>query len=486
MAAGFFFYDLETSGFDPKQARIMQFAGQRTDDALNPVGDPVNILIKLTADTLPDPDAIMVTGITPQATLSDGITEAEFLKYFYENVVQPDTIFLGYNSVRFDDEFMRYLHYRNYYDAYRWHWCDGCSRWDILDVVRMTRALRPEGIVWPFSPDGKPSNRLELLTSVNKIDHFAAHDALSDVSATIAVTKLIKDKQPKLFQYLLDMRDKRKVAGLVQSGEPFAYSSGTYPSEHEKTTAVVKVADLPNGQGALVYNLRFDPKLLAGMTVEQLADRWRWRKERPADEPPLPVKAVKFNKCPAVAPLNVIDPDSQKRIGIDLAAAKRHAEALRSLPDFGAKLLAAMKILDKERPQLALLANEHEVDGQLYDGFLDERDHDMMGVVRASQAHEIASLSPHFHDQRLRNLWPLYKARNYPEALTSEERAVWDAFCMHRLMGGGANARMAKYFARIQALATTPNIPNAKQYILEELKLYGESVLPTDNSESDV
>ncbi|HEU4966877.1 MAG TPA: exodeoxyribonuclease I [Candidatus Saccharimonadales bacterium] len=484
MAAGFFFYDLETSGFDPKHARIMQFAGQRTDDALNPVGEPVNILIRLTADTLPDPDAIMVTGITPQATLADGITEAEFLRYFYEHVVKPDTIFLGYNSVRFDDEFMRYLHYRNYYDAYRWHWCDGCSRWDILDVVRMTRALRPDGIVWPFSPDGKPSNRLELLTKVNKIDHFAAHDALSDVSATIAVTKLIRDKQPKLFQYLLDMRDKRKVAALVQSGEPFAYSSGTYPSEHEKTTAVVKVADLPNGQGALVYNLRFDPAPLAAMTAEQLADRWRWRKDRPADQPPLPVKAVKFNKCPAVAPLSVVDIGSQKRIGLDLAATQRHMQALRNLPEFGARLLAAMEILDKERPQMALLANEQAVDGQLYDGFLDERDHDMMGVVRASDAREIGTLSPHFHDQRLSGLWPLYKARNYPALLSSEERAAWDTFCAHRLLDGGSGSRMAKFFARLQALAASPGVPASKQYILQELQLYAESIVPSDASEA--
>jgi exodeoxyribonuclease-1 len=479
MAAGFFFYDLETSGFDPKYARIMQFAGQRTDDELRPVGEPVNILIRLSSDTLPDPDAIMVTGITPQATLADGITEAEFLTFFYDKVVQPHTIFLGYNSIRFDDEFMRYLHYRNYYDAYRWHWCDNCSRWDILDVVRMTRALRPEGIVWPFSPDGKPSNRLELLTSVNKIDHFAAHDALSDVNATIAVTKLIKEKQPKLFHYLLDMRDKRKVALLIQSGEPFAYSSGAYPSEHEKTTAAIKVADLPNGQGALVYNLRHDPTPFAKMTAEQLADRWRWRKERPANEPPLPVKPVKFNQCPAVAPLSVIDAESQKRIGIDLEAVKRHAHTLQELPDFGAKLLAAQEILDKERPQMTLLANEHAVDGQLYDGFLDERDHDMMGVVRASSAADIATLTPRFHDQRLAGLWPLYKARNYPETLTSEERATWDAFCAHRLLDGGTNSRMAKYFARLQALAEMPHL-EGKRYLLEELQLYGESIMPSD------
>src|SRR5581483_1177295 len=171
MAASFFFYDLETSGFSPRTARIMQFAGQRTDMALQPIGEPVNAFIKLSPDIVPDPEAVMVTGITPQKTLADGITEYEFLKLFYEIIATPDTIFVGFNNVRFDDEFMRFLHYRNFYDAYEWQWKDGRSRWDLLDVVRMVRALRPEGIEWPFAPDGKPSNRLEFMTAVNKLDH---------------------------------------------------------------------------------------------------------------------------------------------------------------------------------------------------------------------------------------------------------------------------------------------------------------------------
>src|SRR5687767_13856438 len=150
MAASFFFYDLETSGFSPREARIMQFAGQRTDLDLRPVDEPVNELVKLTDDILPDPDAVLITGITPQQTLADGFTEAEFLQRFTADVATPGTIFIGFNSIRFDDEFMRALHYRNFYDPYEWQWQDNRAKWDLLDVVRMTRALRPDGIQWPF------------------------------------------------------------------------------------------------------------------------------------------------------------------------------------------------------------------------------------------------------------------------------------------------------------------------------------------------
>lgn len=200
----FFFYDLETSGLDPRRHRIMQFAGQRTDMDLQPVGKPVNILVSLSEEVLPDPGAILVTGITPQKTREEGYSEAEFLKLLHDQVVTPGTIIAGFNSVRFDDEFMRYTLYRNFYDPYEWQWKDECSRWDMLDVVRMTRALRPEGIDWPVDAEGNPTNRLELITARNGLAHENAHDALSDVFALIDVARLIKTKQPKLFEYLLN------------------------------------------------------------------------------------------------------------------------------------------------------------------------------------------------------------------------------------------------------------------------------------------
>src|ERR1039458_9291786 len=259
MAASFFFYDLETSGIDPRSARIMQFAGQRTDLALKPIGEPVNHLIALTADVLPDPDAIMLTGITPQQTLAGGHTEAEFMRVFYEEVVKPDTIFVGFNSIRFDDEFMRFLHYRNFYDAYEWQWRNGCSRWDMLVVVRVNRALRPEGIEWPYDSGGKPTNRLALLSSINKLDHAHVHDALSDVKATIAVAKLIHVHQPDLFDFLLKARSKKAVAALVNAGQPFVYTSGRYSSDYLHTTVVAKLSDHPQNDAALVYDLRVDP-----------------------------------------------------------------------------------------------------------------------------------------------------------------------------------------------------------------------------------
>lgn len=482
----FYFFDLETSGFRARADRIMQFAGQRTDKDLNPIGEPDNILIKLTDDVLPQPDAILVTGITPQATRSEGISEAEFLQYFTSKIVKTDTIMVGYNNLRFDNEFIRFTLWRNFYDAYEWSWKNGCSTWDMLDVVRMTRALRPDGIKWPFAPDGKPSNKLEFLSAVNKLEHANAHDALSDVNATIDVARLIKQKQPKLFDYLLNHRSKKDIEPLVTSGRPFIYTSGRYPGDWEKTTIAVMVAPHPDRQAALVYDLRIDPYEFKDLSPAELAERWQARGE---DAPYFPVKVLTYNKCPAVAgDLRVVDKKTEERLKLRMELIENHLAKLRKLEDFGDKLAESQRLISQKFEQQALeveapakdsFASALKADSALYDGFINDADKTKMSVVRAADANELADLSLDFSDERLKELLPLYKARNYPSSLTPEEQEWWEQFRCRRLIDGGEKSQAANYFKRLGELAEQPGLTAEQGYLLEELQLYGQSVLPS-------
>lgn len=480
MAVSYFFYDLETSGFSPREARIMQFAGQRTDINLQPIGEPINVLIKLSPDVLPDPDAVMLTGITPQATLLEGLTEAEFLKLFYETVVRPETVFLGYNSIRFDDEFMRFLHYRNFYDAYEWQWANGCSRWDLLDLVRMTRALRPDGIKWPVTAEGKPTNRLELLTKLNSLDHNHAHDALSDVHATIAIAQLLHARHPDLYKYLFDIRGKKSVGELVQKAAPFIYTTGRYPSSVLHTTAAVLLAPHPQPDSSLVYDLRHDPTPFVGMKPTELAACWQFTKDPAAQR--LPVKTLKYNRCPAVAPLGVMNsPETEARLGLTISTLTKHLEILKKhQAAFAASVLDALTLLDREREQAqARTTDQGSVDSQLYDGFFGSNDKSAMRLVRTADPATLSSLEGKLSDRRLKALLPLYKARNYPAALNADERAMWDAHIRERLFSGGQASRLASYFDRLQTLSKG-TLSADQQYALEELRLYGESVMPTE------
>ncbi|HSX05345.1 MAG TPA: exodeoxyribonuclease I [Candidatus Saccharimonadales bacterium] len=482
MAQSFFWYDLETSGISPRAARIMQFAGQRTDMNLQPVGEPVNVLIRLSEDVLPDPEAVLLTGITPQATLQDGVTEAEFLRLFHAEVATHDTIFVGYNTVRFDDEFMRFLHYRNFYDAYEWEWQDGRSRWDLLDVVRMTRALRPDGIKWPMTEDGKPTNRLELITKLNGLDHEHAHDALNDVLASIAVAQLIKTEQPKLFDYLLRLRDKKAVKKFLQDNATCIYSSGKYDNETEKT-AVVQVLHIDDTKGAIVYDLRHDPAEFAGLSPEELAERWRFTKD-PEAPARLPAKSLKFNRCPALSPAGPLrDPGVQARLKITPEQANANLAKLKALPELQANIIKARDLLDDERGE-KWAGDVADADTALYDGgFFSDNDKRIMSVVRAADPAELSSLVDELRDTRLKILLPRYKARNFPQTLSDEERAEWEKYRYHTLMDGGTESRLAKYMHRLSELAESETGQD-KRYLLEELQLYAESVMPViDNDQ---
>lgn len=435
----FFFYDLETSGLLAREDRIMQFAGQRTDMDLNMVGEPVNILVKMTNDALPSPGAINVTGITPQMTLADGISEAEFCKYVVEEVFTPETCAVGYNTVRFDDEFMRAILWRNFYDSYEWEWKDGRSRWDMLDVVRMVRALRPEGINWPFTDEGRATNRLELLTAMNGLEHEHAHDALSDVYATIAVAKMIREKQPKMFDYLYKMRDKKEVKRLVnlEDKKPFVYASGRYAAEFEKTTVVVPLTAGRNGN-VLVYDLRYDLEEINSETYYPI------------------VKELCYNKCPAVAPMGVLRDEDWERIGLSKEIVEENLKVLLAHPEFAEQ----MREQAEERLEFPPAV---EPEGALYDGFLNDSDRVKVAAVRNAEPSRLADFYPDFIDERLPELLLHYKGRNYPECLSEDEAEAYEKYRQARL-----EKQVPKFMAELEKVTD--------DFVKEELLLYLQSL----------
>lgn len=470
MAQTFFFYDLETSGLNAREDRIMQFAGIRTDVDFNPIGEPYNILVALNDDTLPSPDALMVTGITPQKTLEEGYTEAQFAQLLMEEVFTKDTITVGFNSIRFDDEFIRHLLWRNFYDPYEWAWRDGRSRWDLLDVTRMTRALRPEGIEWPFI-DGKAVNKLELLTKLNGIDHFKAHDALSDVEALIAVTRLIHDKQPQLYRYLLNMRDKNEVKRLVslEDKQPFVYVSGRLDAEFNKATVAFPLAPGPNGS-IIVYDLRYDPTECTQLSAKDLREKIyaSWDQRQEDNFLKVHAKELHLNKSPAVAPLGVLEQaDGWKKINLDLATIEKHKAALLAAPHFAENL----RTVFENKPEFK---KSPDPEAQLYDGFLSDRDRLRAETIRNGDEKALADYNPDFADERLPALLLHYKARNYPRSLSEAETREWESWRAAHI-----NAALPGFMRSLSRVAKTAD--DAQQFVIQELQLWAESIVPTDD-----
>lgn len=470
----FFFYDLETSGFSARYDRIMQFAGQRTNDELELIGRPVNLLVKLTDDILPSPGAVLTTHITPQMTVADGISEADFCRYFLEQVATPDTTILGYNSTRFDDEFIRHTLWRNFHDPYQWAWAEGRDRWDLLDVTRLVRALRPEGINWPTK---RVAETDQLITTVNLVDmakcngfeNDNAHDALADVKALISLARLLRQSQPTMWRYLLDHHDKHSVLNIITPGQPkpFIYASGRYSSSYQKTTVATVVAEGRTPNSYLVWDLRHDPADFISLSEAEIlsnltADRATRRQD---DFVPIPIKELSINKCPAVAPLGVLDSASEVRISLSRTEAMKHYHQLNSQAGLIKRLTRAWC----KRP---VFPPASDVEGKLYDSFMPKSDQTKIRLVAAADSTGLADLHPNFTDERLDELLFRYKARQYPASLSESEEERWQRFRRAKL-----ERELPAYLSELSKLASSPAVD---QFILEELQLWAESIAPVD------
>jgi len=420
----FLWFDFETFGANPSRDRPSQFAGIRTDLDFNIIDEPINIFCRPADDFLPHPEACLVTGITPQQALKEGVSEKEFFQRIHMELTTAKTCAVGYNNIRFDDEVIRFGLYRNFYDAYAREWQDGNSRWDILDMLRMTHALRPEGIEWPLNEEGNPSFRLEHLSVANKIEHENAHDALADVHATIAMARLVKEKQPRLFQYLFELRDKRRVMSEVDliSHKPFVHCSGMLGSAHSYCGIMMPLVAHPtNKNSAICIDLSQTFEDLADLTAEDFERRIFTRQDDlPEGEVRLAIKEVHYNKCPAVAPLGVFNEAVQERLNIDLDECLQKAEMIKvNLASIKGNLLAAYQNKSFEQitnPDFALYSG----------GFFKPSDKQAMDELRAASWDELANTPPSFLDARLPEMLFRYRARNAPESLSESEKEKWN------------------------------------------------------------
>lgn len=465
----FYWYDYEAFGLNPMSDRLAQFAGIRTDMELNIIGEPLMMYCRPADDFLPNPSSCLITGITPQKALAEGIPEVEFIQRINQEFARPNTCVLGYNNLRFDDEFTRHTLYRNLFDPYAREWQNGCSRWDLLDVVRATRSLRPEGIEWPVNAEGRPSVRLEDLTVANGISHEAAHDALADVYATIAVAKLIKDKQPKLFEFAFDNRSKNKLFKMLNLREqkPVIHVSGMYPAEKGNMAVVVPVAQHPiNKNGIIVYDLSVDPHDLLNLSPAKIHERLFTKNEDlPEGVERIPLKTVHVNKCPVIAPFMTMDGKAAKKYGIDLNTCRANLDIIRGQSGLAKKIQKVMSETEFEK--------RTDPDEMLYGGpFFNDDDKERMRHLHTMTPQELVGYQAPFNDSRLPEMLFRMRARNWPETLTEEEQQRWREFRKSRIDLDG-------FVTELNTLREAPQRSNSEREVLDALERYATRLAAT-------
>ena len=447
MSHTFLWHDYETFGIDTRRDRPAQFASVRTDAQLNEIGEPLMLYCQPSNDYLPDPASCLITGITPQIAWQRGVNEREFANRIEAEMAQPGTISVGYNSIRFDDEITRFMFWRNLMDPYAREWQNQCGRWDLMDVVRMVFALRPEGITWPTKDDGvTPSFKLEDLTRANGLQHEAAHDALSDVRATIALARLVRQHQPKLFDFALALHKKDRVAAELHlpataaHARPFLHVSGMFGAERGCLAVMWPLASHPTNKNEIIaWDLAQDPSELATLSAEQLRLRMFTRSaDLPEGVKRLPIKTIHLNKSPmVVSQLKTLTPAMAQRWQMDMDAALAHAAIARDLPDMSALWQAVFA----RQPEPGAPVDPEQ---DLYAGFVSNGDRHRLNELRAMGGAQLAQAKTSFDDPRLTELLWRYRARNFADSLSPEEEERWEAHRKARLMDGAGGARTAE------------------------------------------
>jgi exodeoxyribonuclease I len=459
----FFWHDYETFGTVPRRDRPSQFAGVRTNIDLKEIDAPVMLYCQPALDCLPDPQACLLTGITPQICQERGVAEHVFAQSIESQLARSGTVGVGYNTIRFDDEVTRYLFWRNLIDPYGREWQNECGRWDILDVVRSFWAFRPEGIEWPMQPDAAglksvPSFKLELLTAANGLAHEAAHDALSDVRATIALARHLKAQQPRLWDFALRLRQKDAVWAEIGAdlNKPFWHVSGMYPAERGCLALVWPLAGHPTNKNELiVWDLSQDPAQLADLDAETVRQRlFTKTDDLPEGVSRLPIKSIHVNKSPiVVANLKTLSPQMAERWGLDVPSMLARVPTAMAMSEQTRGLWRA--VFTRPKPEA-----EPDVDEDLYGGFVPNEDRRTLERLRLLKPEALAAkvAGVRFADSRLDELLWRYRARNFPQTLTTEEQARWLAHCMQRLHGaadlrGEIQSPLSRYFEQIDQLS---------------------------------
>lgn len=460
----FFWYDLETFGLNPYYDRIVQFAGIRTDMDLNPVGQPVLLYARPSIDYLPDPLSCLVTGITPQEAMEKGLRESDFADAVLKELGRKNTCSVGFNSIRFDDEFIRNLLYRNLLDPYRREWADGNSRWDVLDLIRAAHDLRPDSLAWPPSKDnGNPVFKLTELTAANTISHEHAHDALSDVYATLAVSRLLKEKNPQLFTWALGLRDKKKVKEIVNPpfGTPFLHTCASFTTPQGCTRPVVAISVVPSNPNSVIcFDLTqdLDPLLAAGED----------------DIMRVPgVLRIALNKCPFVSPLSVLGKDDaiSRRLGIDMKLAMARYDRIRQEITLPSRFRSAVE--GDEYEQVS------DPDFRIYaGGFFSDADRERFAVVRRTEVNQKLSLNLRFDDPRAPEMVWRYVCRSWPETLDEQQKARWKSFAANRILNppGDIMVTWQFYTRKINEKLQSSDTPAQEKPVLIALKEWGEHI----------
>ena len=454
----FLFYDYETFGTSPALDKPAQFACVRTDVDFNIIDESKVLFCYPPVDYLPNPEAILITGITPQRTFIEGYNEFYFSKYIHTILNTGDTCIVGYNNIRFDDEITRNIFYRNLIDPYDWSWKNGNSRWDLLDVLRAYYAFRPKGINWPTNKFGMPSFKLEDISKANGISHFLVHDAISDVYATVSLAKLLKETNKRLFQFLFQNRSKKILLRLININkmQPVFYISGLFGATRSNVSLIVPILWHPRNNNILIC-IDLMKNIFSLTTYLNTICKKQVNYNKIFS---LGLLFVYINRCPILAPVNCLSQKDLNRLSINYKYCCENLHSLKKL------VLLKNRILFFLNYENAVISKD--IDLKIYDAFFCNQDKIKINILHQKLPLNNFNDKILYHDNRINEILFRCKARNFPYFLNRHEKVIWLQHCRTVLN----EELIYNYRSHIHTLLKKYGDHRKKIFLLKELLMY--------------
>lgn len=464
----FLFYDLETTGLNKAFDQILRFAAIRTDMAFHEI-DRHELSVRLRPDVIISPRAIMTHRI-PVAESLQGIPEYDAVLQIHKWMNAPRTISLGYNTLGFDDEFLRFSFHRNLLPPYTHQYANGCRRMDILPYTVIYRLYSEETLTWP-EIDGRPTLKLEHLSEANNLASGPAHDAMVDVKATVALAELLS-KEQKIWKFLSGYFDKRidteridelppasrNISGSHQLGLLVSHEMG---KENFYQAPVISIgSSIPYSNQTLW--LRLDLPELQATTPETVSDS-SWVVRKRMGEPP-------FILPPHDRYWQRITNERRDFARQNIAWISSHPELFREIIDYHRSF---------QYPEIPDL----DPDAALYQmGFLSSREEALCRRFHEAPFHEKTKMIDQFPRTETRNLAIRILMRNHPGDIAESDKSQWERY-MKRVNPKEEKDALVDYrgekritpeaaLTEIASIRREGAIDNEQRRLLEELENY--------------
>jgi len=406
----FVFYDIETTGLSPEFDQPLQFAAIRTD-ARFAEEERVDIRCRLAPHILPSPKALVVTGVTPDRLTDPGLPSLLEFSQQVEALTErwAPAIWVGYNSMQFDEEVLRQTFYQNLSPNVYATQFNGNTRFDMLPAVHATHVRDPDLLVWPeddADDTGRRNFKLDRLAPANGFDAHDAHDALGDVEATIHIARLISARNPALWAELLDNARKARVQAKLESFRPYELVTRFGGGEPRSHVGCFCGYSRDNGVQAAFFDLdAADPAELLEASDEALFAA--------VDDTPKIIRRVPTNRAPAL-----LEPRETA------AEHLRRAAIIAEAPEFRRRVgdaMAARFVEDPDEPP-------KPVERQIYGEFYSDADKRLLQAFRHASWPRRREIVESLSDRRLRQLGRRLAAFHDPERPSAKQRAKFNGY----------------------------------------------------------